>query len=216
LILASLVGFLFGFIGAMPIAGPVAVLVLAHALEGRPHAARSIGLGCAVAESIYAALAFLGFSGLLVDCPLVLPVSRAVAATILFGLAFHFLRRQVEFTPAFAAGEALRPVRHSRHLLTGFSVTALNPTLLATWTAATTTLFATGLVELDPALSLPFGIAVWAGITTWYLVLVALVEKYQRRLSLRALTAVIRAMGVLLVGLGIWFAWRFADSLAFD
>ena len=216
MIVASVFGFLFGFIGAMPVAGPIAVLVLANALEGRPRAARYIGLGCAVAESVYAALAFLGFATLLADYPVVIPISRAATAVILLGLGFHFLGRQVELS-AESLPRAARPLAHrAGRFLVGFSGTALNPTLIGTWTAATTTLFATGLVELEPLLSVPFGIAVCAGIACWYLALVALVEKNQRRFSLRRLTAVIRAMGVLLVGLGIWFAWRFGAYLALE
>ena len=54
----------FGYIGSMPIAGPIAALIFARALQGRGRRLH-IALGAATAEMICAGLAFWGFAALL-------------------------------------------------------------------------------------------------------------------------------------------------------
>ena len=54
----ALAGFARGFIGSMPVAGPVAVLVVSRSLEGRLRDGALIGLGSALAEGAYAFLAY--------------------------------------------------------------------------------------------------------------------------------------------------------------
>lgn len=201
-------GFGFGFVGSMPLAGPIAILVFVRAVDGRPRTALYIGLGCAVAEAAYATLAFLGFSALLRDVPFIVPASRALAAVILLGLAFHFLRRPDDARPE-PGPEGAR----SGSFLLGFTITALNPTLIGTWAAATATLFSTGMVPFEPALAVPFGLAVAGGIAGWYLVLTALVRRYRERFRIRTLNRVIRVTGALLVFLAIGFAYHFSRAL---
>src|SRR4051812_6624410 len=90
---ALLFGFLFGFIGSMPLAGPIAVLVFGRGLRGRFRSGMLIALGAALAESFYAFLAYWGLSRLLDAHPVLVLVSRAVAATILLGLGAFFVTR---------------------------------------------------------------------------------------------------------------------------
>ena len=62
---ATLPGLLFGFVAAMPMAGPIWALVFERALRGRMREGLYVAIGGAVAEAVYAALAFWGFAALL-------------------------------------------------------------------------------------------------------------------------------------------------------
>ena len=84
--LALLVGFAFGYLGSMPVAGPISVLVLHLGLAREGRRAFHLALGGALAEGIYALLAFWGLSAILAGHPLLLPVSRVLGAGILLGL----------------------------------------------------------------------------------------------------------------------------------
>jgi len=148
-----LFGFVFGFVGSMPVAGPIAVLLVIRSLNERFRSATLIGIGSVFPESAYAMLAFWGFATLLAEHAWMVPVSHAVAAAILLGLGLSLVRRRWE--PPVDAGEK-RPGAGSFTL--GFLVSALNPTVLVAWTGATTTLFSTELVAFRPALALPFGL----------------------------------------------------------
>ncbi len=206
---ALIIGFLFGFIGSMPVAGPIAALVLARALSGRFRAACAISVGAAVAEAGYAFLAFYGFSTLLVKYPVILPISRAAAALILTTLGVLLAWKQGKI------GETKEPERDrlTGSLLLGFTICALNPTLLATWTAASATLASSGLLKITPQLAIPFALSACVGIVAWFLVLLALVRKYRERFRAETLAKVVRAIGVVLVGLGIYFGYLFISSV---
>ncbi|MCK5796418.1 MAG: LysE family transporter, partial [Deltaproteobacteria bacterium] len=150
MLIAAIIGFLFGFIGSMPVAGPIAVIVFARGIEGRLRSGLAVAVGGALAEGVYAFLAFWGFSKLLAHYTFILPASRAVAAIVLIGLGIIFLRKKpIETTPS--------PVREGwgGGFFLGFGITALNPTLIATWSAASATLFSTGLVSFDATLAIP-------------------------------------------------------------
>lgn len=61
MIAALVIGFVLSFLGSVPIAGPIAVIIVSKALEHRNRAAFFISIGASVAESFYAFLAFWGF-----------------------------------------------------------------------------------------------------------------------------------------------------------
>lgn len=204
MIVAALIGFVFGYIGSMPIAGPIAALIFARALQGRGREGLHIALGAATAEMIYAGLAFWGFAALLERYAWLETLSNGAAAIILFGLALYFVRYdaselQSEDAPSSSA---------TKGVLAGFTIVALNPTLLATWTAASATLLSSGLVSLGPSHALPFGLGAFVGIVLWFVTLVRLLTHFRERFSQESLARVIRLTGWLLFGISAWFAWR--------
>lgn len=207
MIIAALIGFLFGFFGSVPIAGPIAALVLHRGLTGRFKDGAAIGIGCAVAEAGYAFLAFWGFATFLAQYPIIEPASRLLAALILIGLGVSFARyrgpREAEDRPVTASAP--------KSALLGFTITALNPTLIATWTAATTTLYSTGLIRAEAINAFPFAGGTFVGIGGWFSLLTYLLWKYGKRFRRETLDRFVRAVGYLILGLGLFFAYRFVS-----
>ena len=208
MLVTALVGFLFGFIGSMPVAGPIAVLVFTRGVEGRYRSGLFIAIGAALSEQIYAFLAFWGFSTFLADYPWIVPVSRALAALVLLSLGIVLARHRA------AEPDASPKERVGGSFLVGFTISALNPTFLATWTAATATLFSTGLVTFSPWLAAPFALAGAAGIILWFALLVALLRRYRGRFRQETLTKVVRVMGYFLIGVSGVVAVEFVRYLA--
>src|SRR3954464_12841295 len=93
-LLALAVGAVMSFIGSMPIAGPVAVLVLERGLLQRRREGLGLALGAAAGESIYAFLAFWGVGTILKMSPAVLPISRMAGAGVLIVLGIYLATRQ--------------------------------------------------------------------------------------------------------------------------
>lgn len=201
----ALIGFLVGWIGSIPVAGPISALVLTRGIQGRFRAGVFIALGGGITEAAYAFLAFYGFSTYLADYPIIKPISSAGGAVVLTVLGITFIRKKAE------APSSKFPVRDSalRNFLLGAWICAINPALIATWTAFTTTLYASGLVEMSSADAAPFAIGCAMGISGWFMVLLVLVKKYRTRFSHETLASVVRAIGVLLLVLAAWFAYRF-------
>ncbi len=195
-ILVSLVALAFGFFGSMPLAGPIAVLAVSRAAHDRFDEALRIALGAAVAEGIYAGVAFFGFTTFLARNPLIVPISHGATAVILtvLGARFVFWR----MSEAKDAHES----RAGTWLL-GFTVSLLNPTLLLTWSTAVAFLYSRDLEPASALAAVPFGGCAAAGIAGWFACLVALMRKYRGKIPGKVLTYGVRAMGVALIGLGI-------------
>jgi threonine/homoserine/homoserine lactone efflux protein len=208
--LVPVIGFLFGFLGSVPVAGPISVLVLERGLSGRFRSGLLLAIGSAVAESVYASLAFYGLSALLRRYPIIVPVSQCLGALVLLLLGAVLVRRGP------GGGDPSRPVRGSSHgdVLLGFSITALNPTLIATWTAAVTALYASGLVKAAPGQAPLFSVGVCAGIIVWFAILLWLTRRYGARISRPALDRFVRLLGLVLMGMGVWFGVKFLQYLA--
>jgi threonine/homoserine/homoserine lactone efflux protein len=193
----SLVAFVFAFVGSLPLAGPIALLVVSNAARGRYREARRIAFGAAAAEGVYAFLAFWGFATFLARHALVLPISHGVTAVVLSVLGARF----AFFTMKGQAARASDEPKPGRFWL-GFSISAINPTLLVTWGAVTTFLYSRQLVQFTGLLAIPFGLFAATGIATWGLMTVGLLRHFQ--LPRAALTWVVRAMGVVMIGIAVW------------
>lgn len=201
---AFAIGFSFGFFGSIPVAGPIAALVLSRGLTGRFTSAVLIGAGGAIAEAGYAFLAFWGFSKYLARFPIIDPIARTLAGAILIGLGISFAR----YRGAREAKPQPEADSFAKSFLLGFTITALNPTLIATWTAATTTLYSADLVKLEPGSALPFAAGALVGIGSWFGLLTGILRRYRGRFDQSKLDRFVRVIGVLILGLGIWFAVR--------
>jgi threonine/homoserine/homoserine lactone efflux protein len=205
MLIPLLVGFAFGYIGSMPVAGPISVLVLHLGLAHDSRRALYVAVGGAVAESLYALLAFWGLSTILDSYPVALPASRVAGACLLLALGLvMMLTRTRGATP-----QNQRPGKgRKRSFALGFLVTAVNPTLIVTWTAAVGAVHATGLLAMDQAEALPFAAAACAGIVAWFVTLLWLVGKWRSRVSAEGLGRFKRVMGAVLIAVGGWMGLR--------
>jgi threonine/homoserine/homoserine lactone efflux protein len=212
---APIIGFCFGFFGSVPVAGPVAALVLDRGLKRQFRSGFAIALGGAIPEAVYAFLAFWGFSELLKEYAWIQPVARGASAVILIGLAFVFLKKgglepkKIE--------EGLEPVRRRgprwlSSFLLGFSITAMNPTLIATWTAAVTFLPALGFGAYSLTGGLAFAISASIGIVAWFGTMLWIIHRLHERFDHSVLDNIRRAMGVLLLAVGAWFLITLVQS----
>ena len=204
MVLVLLIGFAFGFIGSMPVAGPIAVLVLRLGLDHHARRARYVALGGALAEGLYALLAFWGLSACLDRYPLILPASRVVGAVVCLGLGTALLLHRTRPAPVEPG-----PQRGTkRSFLGGFLITALNPTFIVTWTAALAALHATGLVAMGTARAIPFALGVVLGILAWFSTLLGMVARFKGRWSPRGVERFIKGMGAALVAAAVWVGMR--------
>jgi threonine/homoserine/homoserine lactone efflux protein len=208
LLAICVVALVFGFFGSMPLAGPIAIMAMARASRGKYGEAMRIGLGAAGAEGIYAGMAFWGYTTFLARHAIVVPVSQAVTALVLtaIGVRFAFWRPTTPHrdTRENKAGTALL----------GFSVSAINPTLLLTWSAAVAALYSRGLNEPSPAYAIPFGLCAATGIGSWFVVLAILFKRFGGKLPEAGMTWVIRSMGLVLVVVALWSAVKLVRSFA--
>ena len=204
-VVAILIGFIFGFVGSMPVAGPIAALVFSAAIDGRFRTGLFIAAGCATAEAAYAGLAFWGFASFLDEYSWIVPVSNGVAALILVGLGVAFVLRDENALPPEP-----REAKDGNAFFLGFTIAALNPTLLATWAGGATLLASLDLVEMTPGLTIPFAAGACAGIITWNALLIGTIKRYRERFTYRAMQRALRGFGVFLIVVSFYFAYQFS------
>jgi threonine/homoserine/homoserine lactone efflux protein len=200
---AFLVAFVLAFVGSMPIAGPIAVIVLSKGLRGHVRAGVFLALGAAVAEAVYAGLAFLGITAMIERYPVLLPISRLVGCAILLTLGVVFLlRKHGEPAKKEADDDAKEGTTDLGNAFLGLSITAINPTLIVTWTGAVSAVHAAKLLRVNELDALPFAAGVLLGIVTWFSTFLALLGRWNKRLRPATIARAIKAMGVILIVAG--------------
>lgn len=197
MLIALLAGAGIAFFGALPVAGPVAVLILDRALAGHRREAMALALGAAIPEGIYAGAAALGAAALLERVPALLPVAHLLAGGVVVVVGALLLRQQAG---ARASSPVAAPSRGA--VLTALLLTALNPTLLATWAAVGAPLVAAGVIQ-GAGGAAAFGLGAAAGAWGGGATLATVVASHGWRLGEGGVRITRRGAGVVLVGLGV-------------
>jgi len=207
MLLNLLAGFVLGFLGSTPVAGPVSVLVLALGLGNQTRKAVGVAAGGALAEAFYAFLAFWGFSQFLARTPDLPVACRGISAFILFAVGLRFVRQKAPEGPAPAPRRSLRS-----GVLLGFTLSILNPTLILTWMAASGVVFSSRLFTARSAEALPFSLGVCGGILSWFCLLLWLIRHTRGRVHPVHLDRVVRWTGwAVLAGAAVLFGLFLRD-----
>lgn len=198
---AIIYGFLFGVAGSVPMAGPIAALVLARVIEKRPRSGVAVAAGGALSETIYCLLAFWGFASVLDQNPSIVPISQCVTCPILLGLGVWIITKK---NGDLTTDEASPEERTKSNFFLGLTIGGLNPLVLAGWAAAVSAAFSLGLISSNPAYAIPFSLSAGAGVLAWFAVLVFIVEKNRHRFAQKTLNLIMRIIGAVVIGFGIW------------
>lgn len=196
-------GFLSGFIGSIPVSGPIALLVFRNSMQGHYEWAQRIVLGAALAEAGYCALALFGYIQLIQAFPSLASYIRLIGAIFLFVLGIFFLVQKVHIqTEGVTTTE-----RKGAPFLTGFLIAAFNPTLFLTWGSANSIIFSwleiTGLWDM-----LLFPIFAGIGIIVWFFILVAVFKRYREKIGERIGNYAIRAAAFIILGSGVYLLFQ--------
>jgi len=183
------------FAGSVPMTGPLALLVLDRIIAFQRRAALWIALAGALVEGTIAALVALLLPLVLRHSETIIQRARLSGALVIFAVGITLaIRPEILLS--------IKTDRKRQSFAAGFLTTALNPTLLATWTVTVTTLHSNGLLGSSSGVWLVFGIGVVAGALGWFVLLVLLARRSRlARLSLRR-TSLGRGIGIVLVLIG--------------
>ncbi|MGH7682265.1 MAG: LysE family translocator [Candidatus Eiseniibacteriota bacterium] len=195
-------GFGLGFVGSMPIAGPVSLLVAERGVAARYRDGFLLACGAAVAEAGYCAAALYGYDFLLDRWPPLRPLLSAIGALLLIALGIHFIRRRRPRAEGHAPSRAL--VARSHQAALGFTLVVLNPSVLVSWLAVLAALHATGLKPEGASDRLLFVAGVGLGIVTWFGGLLAMLRRGRERMSPVVLDRMVRALGGVLCAVGLY------------
>jgi threonine/homoserine/homoserine lactone efflux protein len=214
--MALVMGFLAGFIGAIP-PGPLGVTCLRKSLQGEKRDAYRVAFGGAAIDTFICALIGLGL-GWILEKVVTNPWVKGTLALFILGYGAKLLlvdaRRdadrtdpgtsRVAFTPppAEARGGSFRfPV------LTGLLQGAANPALFVNWTLFISFLVGHRLFVPSAAGAGGFALGVGLGVFSWFSLLVTLVDRWRAKAGAWVARSTIVA-GALLVIFGVYFTYR--------
>lgn len=206
----TLLGFALGWIGSMPLAGPVSILVVKRGLAGRARCGIALAIGAALAETGWCAAALFGYGALLDRWTWMRPAAGAIGGALIFGLGLRMLLGRTLVRDDPTGPEAPRR-SWPREFALGFSIVLVNVSVLLSWLGILAALHALGLnarldaaAGADPAYRLSFVAGVPLGIVAWFAILLWLMGHTGTRLRGELIGRAVRVLGGLLCIAGTW------------
>lgn len=126
----SITGLIAGFIFAMPIAGPISIMIVSNALKGRREYSNQISMGAATADFLYIFVAIYGLTKLYPFYKPAIPYILIAGCFLFTLLGFKLFMTQVDFE--YLEERRLMSVKIKNNdrngFYTGFMINILNPT----------------------------------------------------------------------------------------
>jgi threonine/homoserine/homoserine lactone efflux protein len=216
MLLAIVVGFLLGYLGSIPAAGPLAVVLVATALAGQSRRFLLLSVGGALAEGLWALAAASGLGWVLEAHPTLDRALRTggAALVVVMGLALVLAKPRAPETSPNMGSQAtphveptapeLSPGRAASALLTGFALVAFNPSFLGSWIASCAVLRAYPALApaVSPAHAVALAVGASAGVVSWFATLGRLLARHRERLAAWR-GRLVRGLGWVLVVAGL-------------
>ena len=188
-LLAAALGLGLGVVTGMPL-GVINLAIVDAATTGHRRFAIGIGLGGALADSIHAALAFIGIGQLVTHRPDLVRV-LAIAAAALIAL-YAIVAWRCERKPTTVDTDA-------RAVVTGFLLTLPNPGALSAWVAVAATLWPRATIAEAGVLAAGVGI----GSATWFALLahwISRIPREHKALKIVPKVALVALLAIAVVG----------------
>jgi threonine/homoserine/homoserine lactone efflux protein len=200
-------GFVFGWVGSMPVAGAVSVFVCQRGLAGQFRNGLALASGAALAEGAWCLVVLQGAGQLFTRWPAAAAVAKTLGGVLLVCLGAYFLTRHTTLLNHRAPAE--EPARRLRdEFRIGATLVGVNLAIPVNWLAAVTVAVSIGLVPTVPPPT--FALGVTFGVLAWFALLLRLLVGFRRRLRTSVLDRVLHILGILLIGGGLvalWAAW---------
>jgi threonine/homoserine/homoserine lactone efflux protein len=202
MVIALILGAVVGFISAVPVAGPISAVIFSRGMQGKYAQGRWIAVGAGAVEGIYAFLAFWGFHHFLSDLTLAITISKSVGAALLFGLGFYFFRSKKMRKHAGAPKST--QVHEPKAILMGAGMSAINPSLIASWTITASTLHSMNLFKFSTTACAALAVGVCIGIVAWFTLLLKIMSNHRNEIDAKMLDRGLKGIGILLFALSGW------------
>ncbi len=207
--IAFVVGFIIGYLTTIPV-GPINLAVMMKALHNRTGQALMIGTGSALMDVIYCAAALFGISTLISH-----PSLELLFRIMTFAIFFFFGMRTAFFKvpePHMQEKEDDAP-GFKRYFLIGMAMYFSNPSFLAYWVTIGGIVHGYHLIEPKPYDNGLFALGTGAGVSIWFVTLVALVEKHKMKFEPKTLKNITRFFGLLMVLISFVLGWNLFKEL---
>jgi threonine/homoserine/homoserine lactone efflux protein len=204
IVVALVRGFFTGVAVSLP-TGPVNVAVIRNSIAISMKMGAIVGAGAAIVDALYSLIVYLGIVRFITRVPALEPILGGLGCMLMIAYGAFCV-----FKPAFRGGDARRAqTAYAKALGLGAVMTLANPGPLLLWFwLAPATMGGLGYFE-----AVVFAVGVLAGGMAWFIVLSILANRGTMKIGAQA-TWITRAMGVALIGFGIYLGFRAGTKAA--
>lgn len=131
IITISITGLLAGFIFAMPIAGPISILITSNALKGRLRYSNLVSIGASLADFTYVFIAVFGLTKLYSLYKPVIPYMLLAGSLFFLFLGYKIIRTKIDIEHYEEKSPLVNKIENKERgaFYTGLMINFLNPTL---------------------------------------------------------------------------------------
>jgi threonine/homoserine/homoserine lactone efflux protein len=128
----SLAGFIAGLIFAMPVAGPISIIIVSNALKGNRRYCNKINLGASIADFTYIFIAVYGLTRFYRFYKPAMPFLFLAGGVYLIFLGIRIIRKKSDLEQLKEKNPRTEKIMNKEKgaFYTGFLINFLNPTLL--------------------------------------------------------------------------------------
>lgn len=132
----AVVGFIAGVIFSMPIAGPVSIIIVSKAFEGKLRFCNRTAIGASIVEFFYVFIVVYGINALFIYYQPVIPYLILIGAVFVIYVGIKIFRRKIDFEKLNPAQVNTGKIENRGGMRTGIILNLTNPTLFIGWLVA--------------------------------------------------------------------------------
>jgi len=136
IITLAVVGFLAGVIFSIPVAGPVSIIIISKALEGKLRFCERTALGASIVEFFYVFIVVYGIAALISFYAPIIPYLLFVGALFVIYSSVSIMRRKLDFKQIGSNKIVTDKLENSGGFRTGLILNITNPSLFIGWLVA--------------------------------------------------------------------------------
>lgn len=131
-----LVGTIAGLLYSMPIAGPISIIVVSKAFQGKVRFCLRTGLGAAITESIVVFIVVYGIASLLDYYKPIIPYFLLLGAIFVIIIGIRIMKQKIDLKSLESNNIITDKNRNRGGMRTGIVLNLSNPSLLINWFVA--------------------------------------------------------------------------------
>jgi threonine/homoserine/homoserine lactone efflux protein len=127
----SIAALIAGFVFAMPIAGPISILIVSNALNGKRHYSNLVSIGAATSDSLYVFIAVYGLTRFYSFYKPAIPYLFLIGSLFFIYLSHKIYNTKIDLEQLEEETHVPEKIRNRDRggFYTGFMINLLNPTL---------------------------------------------------------------------------------------
>ena len=132
----ALVGFIAGVVFSMPIAGPISIIIVSKAFEGKLRFCTRTAIGASILEFFYVFIVVYGINALFVYYQPFIPYLILIGGLFVIYVGVRIFHRKINFEEFNSAKIITDKIENRGGMRTGIILNLTNPTLFIGWLVA--------------------------------------------------------------------------------